>query len=304
MRLQQRIYQTATTDGARWAAYAHRPGDIFVCTSPKCGTTWMQTIVASLLWPDGNFPGPVMTIMPWFDGLHYNFDEIRARIAAQTHRRCIKTHTPADGIPIFDTARYIVVARAGRDVFMSTANHLAKLRADRREQINTLAAARGVDPMLEFHGDFHAFFDHWIVAASPMHYLATWWPLRDQANVLLVHYNDLKADLEHEMRRVAVFLDIEVPAARWPEVVHRCTFEQMRAAADKIGQFERLFEGGAQSFLFQGTNGRWQGILTDEELQRYRQQVDALLPPDAAHWFEHGWHNFNTRSSTNGLHQA
>jgi hypothetical protein len=74
MRPQQRIYRSATTDGAWWAAYDHRPGDIFVCTPPKCGTTWMQTIVASLLWPDGNFPGAVIEIGPWFDGLIYDFD--------------------------------------------------------------------------------------------------------------------------------------------------------------------------------------------------------------------------------------
>jgi hypothetical protein len=59
MRPQQKIYRSAIIDSARWAAYNHRPGDIFVCASPKCGTTWMQTIVASLLWPEGNFPGAV-----------------------------------------------------------------------------------------------------------------------------------------------------------------------------------------------------------------------------------------------------
>ena len=35
MRLQQRIYRSATTDSSRWAAYVHRPGDIFVCTPAK-----------------------------------------------------------------------------------------------------------------------------------------------------------------------------------------------------------------------------------------------------------------------------
>ena len=60
MRPQQQIYVSAVTDGTWLAAYNHRPGDNFVCAPPKCGTTWMQTIVASLLWPDGNFPGAVM----------------------------------------------------------------------------------------------------------------------------------------------------------------------------------------------------------------------------------------------------
>ena len=44
-------------DNRRWEHFVHRPGDIFVCTPPKCGTTWTQTIVASLLWPEGDAPG-------------------------------------------------------------------------------------------------------------------------------------------------------------------------------------------------------------------------------------------------------
>jgi aryl sulfotransferase len=288
MRSQQRIYKSAVTDGTRWAAYNHRPGDIFVCTPPKCGTTWMQTIVASLLWPDGNFPGLVTEIGPWFDGLISDFDQLCARLQAQTHRRYIKTHTPADGIPIFDTASYIVVARDGRDAFMSYANHMAHMRAELRGRLNAQAAAQGIDPLMEFRGDIHEFFDRWIAAAPTMHHIATWWNLRSQPNVLLVHYNDLKADLDHEMRRVAAFLNIAIPSALWPEVVERCTFERMRAEADKVGNFDGAFEGGAQSFLFRGTNGRWRSVLSDGELQRYRQRVEELLPPEATDWLEHG----------------
>src|ERR687883_506840 len=103
MRPQQQIYRSAIMDGTRWAAYNHRPGDIFVCAPPKCGTTWTQTIVASLLWPDGNFPGAVMERGPCFDGCIFVSDKRSPRRGAQPHRRYLKTHTPADGIPILDT---------------------------------------------------------------------------------------------------------------------------------------------------------------------------------------------------------
>jgi len=52
-----RPYRTAVFDNRRWAGFEPRPRDIFVCTPPKCGTTWTQAIVASLLWPDGKAPG-------------------------------------------------------------------------------------------------------------------------------------------------------------------------------------------------------------------------------------------------------
>jgi aryl sulfotransferase len=276
-------------DGTRWASYNHRPGDIFVCASPKCGTTWMQTIVASLLWPDGDFPDAVIEIGPWFDARRiFDFDELMARLEAQSHRRFIKTHTPADGIPIFDKASYIVVARDGRDAFVSFVNHRKNLRDDLIERLNTDAMAQSVDPVVKFRGDIHGFFERWITDAPPLRYLASWWDLRDEPNVLLVHYNDLQADLEREMRRVAGFLDIDIPEALWAGVVERCTFERMREEAEKIGDFQRLFEGGAESFLFKGANGRWRGVLTEGELQRYQDRVQELLAPEAANWLEHG----------------
>ena len=101
-----------------------------MCTPAKCGTTWMQTIVTSLLFPDGNAPGPVFEIAPWIDARFEPEDVIIERLAAQTHRRSIKTHTNADGIPWFPSASYIVVGRDGRDAFMSFLNHMRNMRQD------------------------------------------------------------------------------------------------------------------------------------------------------------------------------
>src|SRR4051794_36740254 len=113
----RRRYQSAVADTARWEGFSPRAGDVFVCTPAKCGTTWMQAIVASLLWPDGDPPGPVLAISPWIEMQISPAAEMHALLAAQTHRRFMKSHTPADGIPWFDDARYIFVARDGRDAF-------------------------------------------------------------------------------------------------------------------------------------------------------------------------------------------
>jgi aryl sulfotransferase len=115
--------------------------------------------------------------------------------------------------------------------------------------------------------------------------------------MLLVHYNDLKADLRGEMRRVAEFLDVAVPASKWPAVVDRCTFESMQARAADIGAFERLFEGGAKSFIFKGTNGRWRDVLTPDELATYASRVAEVLPPAGGVWLERGRHAVDPRRS-------
>jgi len=286
--LPRRIYRDGFTDGTRWSSFKHRPGDIIIATPAKCGTTWTQAIVASLLWPDGSLPGPVVIVSPWFDGRIEPVATVAERVEQQQHRRFIKTHTPADGVPWWPSASYIVVLRDGRDAFMSLLNHMAKIRPELVAQTNAETVADGGQP-LSWSGDPHVDFPAWLVSddGAPS-YLASWWPLRTEPNVLLVHYNDLKADLDGEMRRIASFLDIEVPKELWRSVVERCTFEAMKARGDELGPFELIFEGGVKSFLHKGTNGRWHDVLTDDEVALYRRRVAEVLPADAAEWLEHG----------------
>ena len=281
-------YRTAVFDNRRWRDFAPRPGDVFICTPPKCGTTWTQTIVANLLWPAGDWPAPVLELSPWLEFEAFPIDEVLARLAAQRHRRFVKTHTPADGIPILPDARYVFVARDGRDAFMSMCNHMERFREDVRESLNLRAASDGVMPLPGWDGDVHAFFAIWLPMLGLLEHVASFWALRRQPNVLLVHYNDLKADLPGACRRLAAFLDIAIPEAQWPGVVERSTFAWMQAHGDRIGPFERLFEGGVTGFLFKGTNDRWRDVLTPDELATYARRVAEVLPPEAGVWLERG----------------
>ena len=99
----------------------------------------------------------------------------------------------------------------------------------------------------------------------------------------MVHYNDLKSDLSGEMRRIATFLNIDVPPTLWPETVERCTFEAMRNDASRMGSFD-LFKDGIKGFIFKGTNGRWRDILTAEELVEYDARLKSEMSDDAAAW--------------------
>lgn len=284
----RRHYRTAVFDTRRWDRFQHRPGDIFVCTPPKCGTTWMQTIVASLLWPEGDVPGPVIAVSPWIEAEFIPLEPMLAALEAQQHRRFMKSHTPADGVPYYETASYIVVGRDGRDAFMSMCNHLERFRDDLRESLNEAVREAGVPLMPSWNGDVHGFFQAWMAEAFHCRHIASFWELRQRPNVLFVHYNDLKADLEGEMRRVAAFLGLEVPEPRWKEVVERCRFESMRARGDQIGPFDQVFDGGVEGFIFKGTNGRWRGVLSPEELAAYDRHVAGLLAPEAAAWMAGG----------------
>ena len=169
----------------------------------------------------------------------------------------------------------------------SLCNHSERMK--RTDELNEKARDAGVPELPKLDGDVHAYFDTWLADDDNLfHIIATYWERREQPNVLLVHYNDLKADLSGEMHRIAAFLEIDVPEAQWDDVVERCTFESMRGNADKVGPFDMMFEGGAEGFLFKGTNGRWRDVLTPEELSHYQERAAACLPTEAVEWLEKG----------------
>jgi aryl sulfotransferase len=278
-------YRSVIGDNWRWAAFEHRRDDIFICTPPKCGTTWMQTIVTSLIFEGADLPAPVVALSPWLEMRAFPIDEILDGLSRQQHRRCIKSHTPADGIPWFDESRYIVVGRDGRDVFMSFLNHMRAMRKDRLMEATQSAIAEGIDvgppPPID---DLHEFYDYWLTDGSFFHFIDTYWQRRKQDNVLFVHFNDLKADLEGQMRRVAAFLGVDIDESLWAHLTERCTFASMKARADEIGPFEIMFEGGAESFLYKGTNDRWRDVLTADELTAFEARAQELLEPEARAW--------------------
>lgn len=275
-------------DSRRWDHIDRRVDDIVISTPPKSGTTWMQGIMTALLWPAGDAPDAFSALSPWVDMRMSTIDELRARLDALDHRRFLKTHTSADAFPVDTESKNVVVYRDGRDALVSWANHRAKMRPEVVQMLNDQAAAEGVATVPPvWNGDMDDLFDEWESECSPVDHLAGWWPLREERFVLFVHYNDLSADLEGEMRRIADFLDLDIAEDHWADVVARCRIDAMRSEADSAGIHELGFDGGAASFFHQGTNGRWRGVLTETQLGRYGDMV-AVLPGDAAEWLEHG----------------
>jgi aryl sulfotransferase len=288
----EREYRSIIMDNLRWQRYVHRPGDIVVCTPAKNGTTWMQTIVTTLLFPDGA-PGPVFAVAPWIDARFEPIDDVIDRLEAQTHRRHIKTHTAIDGIPWYEDNAYIVVGRDGRDSCMSFQNHLANMQPALLERLLVSAIEEGIpmdggdDGPPPVH-DTHAFFAWYLEHSGQFEHLAGYWARRDDPNVLFVHYNDMLADLDGSMRRVSAFLDLPIDEGRWARQVASCTFAGMKARAEEIADFESHFVGGADTFLYKGTNGRWQDVLTADELAAYDRAVAAQMPADCAAWLAGG----------------
>ena len=124
-----RDYIDALIDSTRWDDFVPRDGDIVVSTPPKSGTTWTQAILALLISGDPLVDANTSLKSPWIDIKGRDITEVMARLAAQDHRRQVKTHTPLDGIPYWAELRYITVYRHPIDVHFSRRKHFANTRS-------------------------------------------------------------------------------------------------------------------------------------------------------------------------------
>src|SRR5471032_3384441 len=168
IRSARRDYRTWTLDSRRWDAYLPRVGDIVIATSPKCGTTWTQQIVASLIFQDAQ-TRPLSTVSPWIEArFRGTAADVHARLEAQTHRRFHKTHLPLDGLPLHDEVRYIHVARDGRDALMSMHNHFTGFSPSNLEVFDRIGLGDPTigHPYPRFPSDPAEFFRIWI--STPM----------------------------------------------------------------------------------------------------------------------------------------
>ena len=62
-------------------------------------------------------------------------------------------------------------------------------------------------------------------------HLQTFRDAADDSDVVHLHYDDLKADLQGQMRQMAARCGIHVDEHRWPRLVQAATFESMRSRA-------------------------------------------------------------------------
>jgi aryl sulfotransferase len=116
-----------------------------------------------------------------------------------------------------------------------------------------------------------------------------WWAARALPNLMLVHYAALKSDLAGEIRRIAGFLDIAIDETRWESIVAHCGFAYMQANAEKFApRGGSGFDGGARSFIYQGTNGRWRDALSAAESAAYEATARRELGAACAAWLATG----------------
>ncbi len=239
--------------------YRSRPDDIFIVTYPRSGTTWMQMILYQLTTDGEMTIGHIAEVCPWFERAAVN----RRDLEKLPSPRVFKSHLPYWFMPK-GKGKYLYVARNGKDVAVSF-YHFYKSHFRYRHG---------------FERFFKDFMRGWVVYGSWFQHVRGWWKHRDRPNVLFLRYEDLIADLEGTIRRIAEFCGLPIKPEAMPRILQRCSFDFMK-------QHELLFDHAAEvmwergftmnQFLRTGRMGDWTAYFTPEQEVSFDQEFQHRL---------------------------
>lgn len=284
-------YRSSDEDSARWDGFDYRAGDLVVSTRSKHGTTWMQTILLLLIHGAPPWPAPLGDLSPWLDHLVEPHDAVLDRLAAQRHRRVIKTHTPLDGLPLDPRATYVVVARHPLDAAVALWHQGNNLDRDRLRDLTGTPAVASETPRPELREWLSSWIDRTADPADEMdsldgvmHHLSDAWARRHSANVVLVHFDDLRTDLLGQMRRLAHRLRLAEADEVTGELAVGASFDVMRERAAQLAPDTQGILRDPRAFFREGRSGAGMAELNREDLNRYHDRVAALAPPSLLNW--------------------
>ncbi len=287
-----REMQSHHFDSTFWNDFKFRDDDIIISTYAKSGTTWLQQIISQLIF-NGAEDLEVAEMSPWID-LRVPPKEVKLpAVEGQKHRRFLKTHLPVDALVFSPKAKYIYIGRDGRDVVWSMYNHHKNANDLWYHALNDTPGRVGppiekpVDSIVKYYHDFldkdgFPFWPFWENVRS-------WWAIKDLPNVHMIHFHNMVQDMPGEIKKVAEFLNIPIDPSKWQSILKHCSFDYMKLHSKKSVPLGGAFwDGGSDTFINKGTNGRWKDILSKEESEKYERMAVAQLGKACVQWLNTG----------------
>ncbi|MGV6849738.1 MAG: sulfotransferase domain-containing protein [Marinibacterium sp.] len=283
-----RTYSGPATETDIWDQFTPRASDVFVSTPPKCGTTWTQTMVRILITGQADPAVYDNGVAPWLDCAFRGRSEQLARLNAQDNRRCIKSHTPMDGMIYDPDATYIAVYRHPIDVHFSFRDHVANMKADWFDYLYEGTTAEAFDRFLAAEPTAQGTDD--LSLASIVHHYRSFRTFAGLPNIHLFHYAQMRADPVGQLQRLSDILGYGYDPERIEVFARAASFERMkdnaRARAAEPG-FDSAFVDYAK-FYASASSNKWDGKLTRDDLSAYDRRMAALLSAADRDWLNWG----------------
>ena len=236
--------------GTHW----HRMGDfvaedIFIAGYPKSGNTWMQLVVASIVYGFNPEQVPDTLVQELVPDVHYidRFKRFRTPTSFKTH-----------SVPRPEYRRCIHLVRDGRDVMCSYRAFLSTLR----DQSVTIGGMLDSSTKVPF-GMWHDHTRKWI--ENPF-----------KADILVVKYEDLKTRGAETLMQVADFIGTPISLQRANEIADSTHVSKMKRREQTLGWDNQEWPEDA-NFVRRGISGGLRDELTEADQDLITQRFGDSL---------------------------
>ncbi|KAK4307671.1 hypothetical protein Pmani_020580 [Petrolisthes manimaculis] len=174
---------------------------------------------------------------------------------AMPGQRVIKCHYPLDLMPpdLLDRTKVVYVARNPKDMVVSF-YHFYKV-------IKVFDYKGSMDTFIEL------FKDNDVVYCPYWPHIKQAWQKRNHPNLHFIFYEDLKADLQGELRKLNQFLATGLTEQQLKNVVQHTSFSSMKSRGDPLpdkGLYNQELHQTTGGFYRKGVTGDWKNHFSQE----------------------------------------
>jgi hypothetical protein len=196
--------------------------------------------------------------------------------------RIFKSHyTPTSSggfLPVtdFPKVKFVAMARNGLDVVTSLIPFFSAHRDEFRTLWGGFPPNSSGDVDVDAETRLSELLPGGTLYALYFSYVKEWWPLRNEPNVLLLHYADAKKDLKGTVSKLASFYDVDLSATELDSVTDMCSFEHMKRNTELFSYELPLnpnYSGKIMhhgSLTRKGENGGGELTFNDDQKSRWR----------------------------------
>ncbi|MEM7031023.1 MAG: sulfotransferase domain-containing protein [Chloroflexota bacterium] len=242
--------------------------DLIIGTYPKSGTNWMLQIAYQITQRGYGDFAHIHDVVAWPDQFIEGYAvDLHDNMLAQTSptgQRVIKTHLGWHNIPFSPDAKYILIVRDPKDIFVSSYFFSKSL------VFGPLMPS--VESWLDFFLSDHFMMGSW--AAN----LSSYWQARHHKNVLFLTYESMVANLPKSIQKVTDFADVNLSQAELNLVHQKSAFLHMKRNNHKF--YPGLIVPWANphgEMVRKGQSGTSSEILSVQQQQRIDRHCKEAL---------------------------
>lgn len=260
-----------------------RDSDIYTATIPKCGQTWITTLLYHLKtrckYPDMEGQD-LMGVVPWLENpinltdeegpfVPYDIDERIQEYERQVDPRVFKMHVTWENIPRAPDSKtkVITVTRDPRDLPYSYYKHVS---------------AMNDHPAVPKYESFEQYFEDYMKDFFISKWMKSFWPHRNDPNLLWIRYEDMKQNLKAVAHQIIEFTGWDITDEVLEKAVDMCSLQNMQKSEKTVifARRTKVFRRDS-SFIREGKVGVNRTHLTEDMENRLIERLRSELPEDA-----------------------